>query len=846
MKKNNLLLFSFVFAAGIISFLFYNEKEISVETRSIVAKHTEKENDALEALQFLTTAAAFPNLDIPRDGYAKAYEFYKTKFSQSRLQVSFASAWKNVGPTNIGGRTLCVAINPADTSEVWIGSASGGLWKSNTGGIGQNAWTNISIGFPVLGVSSIAINPANPNEMFIGTGETYNYGSTYSGLVDRTTRGSFGMGILKSTDGGTTWTQSLNWTYQQNRGIWEIIFNPLNPSVLYAATTEGIYKSSDAGVTWTQSLNVKMAMDLAIDRIDTNIIYCGVGNLSSTGKGIYKTSNSGTSWNILTNGLPANTHLGRINITTYYNNPDILIAEINNDLNTVGFYESTNEGASWSSISPQDVATYQGWYAHGLLIKPGDPNRVLAGGVNVHSSFDGGQNFAQVSSWSSSGTDFVYADIHDIIVNPLDPDKVYIVCDGGLFRSNDFGTTFYECASGYVTTQYYIGSVSTQDSFPIMAGAQDRNSAVYYGNPNWVMVIGGDGSYNAIDPTDDNTIYGSWQYLNVMKSFDQGNNWNQVLSSSSSNSAFLAPFIICPSNPQIIYAGRTYIHKSTDGGGTWNTVGPNPLDNQNRVLTIAVSSTYPDSVCCATAASSGNNGDVFRSTNGGASFTNITNGLPTTRYLRRLTVDPTNSKIVYAAFSGFGGGHIYKSANAGNSWTDISASLPDLPFHCVAVDPLYPTIIYAGCDLTCFVSLDGGSTWSAFDTGLPEAVMIHDLVISTSDRKLVAFTHGHGVYKCDLATPTGMDEADTTFSDFTISPNPSNGIAFVNFISTHTASVEIYIYNLQGKIVKRISAETAAGRNSIRLDMEGLRSGTYLIQRKSENKINVKKIVLIK
>jgi photosystem II stability/assembly factor-like uncharacterized protein len=359
-------------------------------------------------------------------------------------------------------------------------------------------------------------------------------------------------------------------------------------------------------------------------------------------------------------------------------------------------------------------------------------------------------------------------------------------------------------------------------------------------------VIGGDGSYNAIDPTDDNTIYGSWQYLNMMKSTDQGNNWNQVLSTSSTAAAFLAPFVVCPSNPQIIYAGRQYIHKSIDGGGSWNTVGPNPMDGANMVLTIAASSSYPDSVYCATAATSGNNGDVFRSTNGGANFTNITNGLPTNRYLRRLAVDPTNSKIIYAAFSGFSGGHIYKSVNAGNSWTDISTTLPDVPFHCVCVDPLYPNIIYAGCDLMCFVSLDGGSSWSAFDTGLPEAVMVHDLVVSPSDRKLVAFTHGHGVYKCDLLLPNGTNENENNVSDIFVYPNPSRGNSFINFISAQKSSGEISVFDLEGKEVSTKEVEIAAGKNSLDVESGKLKAGVYLMQLKCGNKVSSEKFILLK
>src|SRR5436190_23637913 len=198
----------------------------------------ESRSESWAALQFLNNSRAYPYPDIPADGYHKAEVFYKTHFENQAARTSDerSSAWQSIGPNNIGGRTLAIAIDPTDTATIWLGSASGGLWKSTTSGVGLNAWTHIPTGFPVRGVTSIAINPNNHNEIYIGTGETYTYASSVNGLIQRPTRGSCGIGILKTTNGGVTWTQSLNWSYNSVRGVWDFKINTVNPNIVYAAT----------------------------------------------------------------------------------------------------------------------------------------------------------------------------------------------------------------------------------------------------------------------------------------------------------------------------------------------------------------------------------------------------------------------------------------------------------------------------------------------------------------------------------------------------------------------------------------------------------------------------------
>lgn len=824
-------------------FLFIKSTTINNDNRETFSSYKEPEREAYDALTFVSAANAFPNSDIPSDGYAKAWVKHRQILAAAK-PAGTRSGWETIGPNNIGGRTVSIAIDPVDTGIIWLGSASGGLWKSTKGGNGINAWTYISTGYPVLGVGAVSINPTNHDEMFIGTGETYSYGTSTSGLIDRTQRGSFGIGILKSTDGGSSWSMSLDWTYQQNRGVWDVLYNPLNTSILYAATTEGVYKSSDGGSTWINVLDKKMVMDLEIDHVDTNIIYAGVGNEDSADKGIYKTTNGGATWTLLTgNGLPAAyTNDGRITISTYDGDNHTVMALIANRYYTQGIYKSINQGQTWTLQTSYDIVSYQGWYAKGLLMKSNDASKVFAGGVNLFKSNNSGSSFSNING-------YVHSDIHGIISNPLDANKIYVITDGGLFRSNNFGQTFSDCNDGYVTSQQYIGSLSATNPDVGLAGLQDNSTIKYDGTNYWTSVIGGDGCYNAIDPNSDFVQYGLYQYLNVYKSTDQGYNWNNVYYSNSdplggNPAAFLAPFVMSFSNPSVLYGGSTTLIKSTNGGSSFFNQQPDPVDNGNYVLSIGVSKTNPDTMYFATAPSDTYPMHMFRSANGGATKTDISNGLPN-RYPMRITVSPENSSVVYAVFGGFGTGHLYKSINGGAAWTDISTDLPDLPFHCLAVDPLQPNNIYAGCDFTVYASTDGGQTWSTFADDLPEAVMIWDLVVSASDHMLYAFTHGHGTYKRDFL-PTGINDQAILVSTtrITVYPNPATNNITVTWNTDLKDPFVISLVDLKGNTVIYNTMPVTTLR-TLNLDITAVPNGSYLLKVEAPGIRKVQKVVVM-
>ncbi|MCX6351980.1 MAG: T9SS type A sorting domain-containing protein [Bacteroidetes bacterium] len=830
----------------ILVLLFINipkNKSASIHKKGGVEK---EETDAMDALQFMNTSRAFPYADIPEGAYKNAFDFYQKNYLNVRYKTNKAP-WKSIGPNNVGGRTLCITIDPKDTAVLWLGSASGGLWKSTTGGLGKNAWQYVSTGFPILGVSSIAIDPTNSKNMLIGTGETYSYGGSTNGLVYRPTRGTFGMGIYRTTDGGKTWSKSLDWSYQQNRCIWDIVINPKNSKMIYAATTEGVYKSTDGGTNWSSVLAEKMVMDLAIDKKDTNIVYACVGNVGTTTHGIYKTKNSGGAWAVLSNGIPKNSNTGRISISLYEKNNKVMMASVFNTYNTVGYYRSLDEGKTWKKTSSSDdIASYQGWYCKGLLMKADDSSQVLAGGVQLFYSSDFANSFSVYSY-------VVHSDIHDIISNPLDPDKIYCITDGGLFRTFTFNDQNYlDCNDGYITSQAYIGSVSRTDSTKMLIGLQDNNTYKADTGHYWFGVVGGDGCYNAIDNTDDVYQYAAYQYLNVYRSQNYGSNFSsQILSNNSSPTdttpaAFLAPFVLCPSDPNFIYAGDKGIIVSQDRGDNWSTNGKARLDSGNYIMAIGVSHTSTDTLYCGTAPwpAYPHRCKIFRSFDGSKTMKDITHNLPN-RYPRCICVSPFNNNEVYVAYSGFNTGHLFKTTDAGNNWVDVSTKLPNVPFHTVLPDPHHRNTIYAGCDFGIFMSTDTGNTWSLLQNGMPEICMVFDLQFSYSDTSLLAFTHGNGIYKRSMKENyfTGINTPKISPQNISVYPNPFSENVTVNLANMpHSKMVKITIYDFAGREFFHQDAMEEK-QNEYVVNTHRLPAGTYIISVVSGNQKYTAKIV---
>jgi len=860
MQKVKVIILSLILISGIVFYAKYAQKNISGnshETHTIKEKGPEEEEEnesgpsgAYESMQFLNQIRSYPDKDIPQDKFYKAFEHTKKEiqdFNTVHSQTNdAANFWQSMGPNNIGGRSLAIAINPIDTNIIYIGSASGGLWKSTTGGIGASAWTQINTGYPSLAVSSIAINKYFPNEIYIGTGENYGYQSSNAGLDNRLTRGMYGIGILKTTDGGNTWTKSLDWSYANQTGVWKVAYNPGFNGVLYAATSEGVYKFN--GGSWSKSLNVKMVMDLEVNPNDSNIVYASVGNLTNiaplTDIGIYKTTNAGANWVKLSGGLPT-IWTGKTTIEVFPGNPNIITASVANDLSYRGFYKSTNAGTNWTALSTSVPIGNQGWYNNGQIIKPDNANIILVGTINVEKSTNGGTSFSTKSDWSAwnegatppgqpeGPANFVHADVHYFATNPKDVNKVYVLADGGLYRSNDFGETFYSCNGGYVTSQFYNGfSNSFQDSTWCLGGMQDNRGAFFQGTNAWYKTFVGDGFWTAVNSSNDNICYIEYSYGAIYKSIDRGQNWDVIGPPNSGNAAsycFSAPYVSAKSNPNIMYVGGTGVYKSTAGGDSWQGPYGASVFGGNRLLSMAVSFTNPDTLYAGSAPSAATAG-VFKSVNGGLNWTNITGSLPN-RFVTDLTVNPNNSKEVVATFGGFGTGHVFRTTNNGDSWANISGNLPDAPHQCVVMDPLYTQNIYVGNDFGTYVTTNGGTTWYEYRTGMPYA-LVFDLTISYTNRKLRATTHGNGIWQRDLVqNPVSAGNSNTVVKNFKLYqnyPNPFNPSTKIKFDLNKPAFIDIKVYDLKGSEIKNIySRYEGTGNHEVNFDGSSLTSGVY-------------------
>ncbi|MGA2623190.1 MAG: T9SS type A sorting domain-containing protein [Bacteroidota bacterium] len=787
----------------------------------------EGETHAWEAFQWWYAQRALPDEMIPKGAFQKAAQYTRLSMSKEkprRLPSGASPSWTSLGPTNVGGRVLSLAVDPHNTNIVWAGSASGGLWKSATGGEGTNAWVLINTGFPVFSVSSIAIDTTNPNILYIGTGEISLYHRPLIGTPGA--RASYGMGVLKSTDGGSTWAQtSLTWTFSQITAVEKVVINPLNSRTLYAATSEGTFKTTDAGTTWSQVSSVLMAMDVAIDPVDTATLYIACGNLnSSPNPGLYKSTNAGASWAQLTNGLPS-VNFGRTSLAISPTNHQTVYAGISDASSSamIGLYNTTNGGASWIPSSTVNYVGSQGWYDNVIAVHPQSPDTVYCAGLDIYKATDGGATLVRKSDWGAGyiyqvppgGPEgpggYAHADHHAIAFDPTNPRIVYFGCDGGVFKSTDGGESFFGCNGGFVTTQFYGGFAnSSLDSVIALGGLQDNGALEYQGNDVWSKVAGGDGGWCAIDPTNDNIMYEEYIDLDISKSIDGGTSWFDI-SFGVTTANFIAPFVLCPSNPAVLYAGDTKVHKSTNGGASW-FVPSGPADlNGTPVSCIGVSWTSSDTLMAATGTGALGSFPVFQvfaSTNGGSNWVNVTGSLPN-RYPTQITYDPTNSSTVYMTYSGYGTPHVFKTTNLGQTWTNITSNLPDVPHQSIVVDPEEASNLYVGTDLGVFHSSDDGASWEDYNSGLPP-VMVLDLKVSNANGALRAATFGNGVFQRYLSRTSQLA---------LLSPNGGEYLAsgrteVIRWSETHLSLVRIEFSPDNGSHWSVVADSVAAGVGS--------------------------------
>jgi photosystem II stability/assembly factor-like uncharacterized protein len=807
--------------------------------------NSEKQSGAGLALDQWGMVRSYPYQNISSNSFSETYHNFKSGLALREAPLK--TNWTPIGPNNVGGRSLCLAFHPEKENILYAGSASGGLWVSHTMGKGEKAWNYVQTGFPVLGVASILINPKNPNIMYIGTGEVYNDRNSKPATYTRVTRGTYGIGILKSKDGGSTWEKCLDWSLDQLTGVQDLKFSPSNPDVIWAATTEGLYKTEDAGDTWELKHSVRMAVDVEISNLDPNVIYVSHGSLQDASfSGIYRSENGGISFQLLHNGIPTG-YTGKAKIAMSLDDPFTLYASVADERKSIGIFYTQDGGESWKMSNDRNIAKWQGWYSHDIAVKPGSIDEIVTVGIEVHTSANRGERLASPSSWEAGALGkipvggpegiadvYVHADIHAVYFNPHNSGETYYATDGGIFASTDPSISSFEGRNGgFQTSQFYANfSSSHQDPNFAIGGLQDNSTVIYEGDDAWIKRIGGDGMSTAINHLDDNIVYASRENLIILKSIDRGVTYSNIRPFDVINeeTSFNAPFELSPTDPNIIYAGAQKLYISENAGRSWSS--SDFVNGGNPILSIGASHVDPTTLYLSTAPVSSDKPGLFKTVDGGASFERIIE-LPD-RIVTDIVLHPTTDEIVYAVLSGFGTAHVYKSEDYGITWSPKGeGTIPDVPANTLEIDPFEPNHIYVGNDIGVYFSKDGGDTWEDYNEGLPDAILAMDLNISMSNKKLRVATHGNGVFEGDLVsqqTVTAVNELELykVVKKFSIFPNPVRSETSIIWELKQPADLNFELYDEIGRLIVRKHNQNDLGQVSFQ--MQNLPNGKYFLK----------------
>lgn len=671
------------------------------------------------------------------------------------------AGWTWLGPGNIGGRIRSILIHPNNPDVMWIGSVTGGIWKTTNGGL---TWAPLDDFMGNLSVTTMVMSPTDPNVIYAGTGEGVYLVSNVRDLIR-------GAGVFKSIDGGTTWSQ-LSFTANDDwYHVSRLAIHPTNGQILLAATSTGIWHSFDGGLTWTKQDPFGM---LDIDFDPTNGNKCIASG--SIGSGVRYSIDGGLTWNPAS-GIPLG---GRIEVAYAKSNPTTVYASVDNMGGEL--YVSNDGGQTFTlrntgqNFFTSGSGSGQGWYDNALWVDPTNSNTVIVGGIDLWRSTDGGATFTKISRWESAPHS-AHADHHVIVessqFNGATNRTVFFGNDGGLYRAVDVYTVsqfdgWTELNNNLGITQFYSGAGSIANG-RVIGGTQDNGTLRYTGNTEtWNTPFGGDGGWSAADPADPNYLYGEYIYLNVHRSsnggvsseYISGQFWNgsewawkdvpfQIPDAVNRNALFIAPFVIDPNNSNRILAGGASLWRTNDAktpntnaaGPSWALIGnPSP----GLISAIAIAKGNSDLIWIGY-----QNGDVYFTTNGttpAPSWTRVDTGLPN-RYCTRITIDPTNANRVYVTFGGFTPDNVWRTDDNGSTWSNITANLPNAPVRSLAVWERNPKNLYVGTEVGIFASADGGQSWSASNDG-PTNCSVDELFWMNDT--LVAATHGRGMFSIKI------------------------------------------------------------------------------------------------
>jgi hypothetical protein len=708
---------------------------------------------------------------------------------EARMQALSTTAWISIGPSPLAttspvdfnfvnsGRIAGVAAHPTDDNTIWIAAAGGGVWKTFDGG---HNWIPLTDTQETLSMGAIAVAQTDPTLVLAGTGEANN-----------TLDCNFGRGILRSTDGGSTWTLSkgpADVFYNTRTTCAKIAIDPTNANIAYAAMANngfngssavgsitGVYKSTDGGVTWANvsAANGKESnkpwSDLALDPNNTSNVYGAVGSIFGTANnGGYKSSNSGSTFNLLNAAnAPVGDTFGRMSLAISSNGNVLYMAAENKtsvNQHLARFVRSDNAGVSFTDLTAgtPNYMNEGGDYTQTLIVDPNSSAIVYAAGQRGPNSMlrsinsgvtwldisnDGAGPFTVTPHVDHHGADF------DATGHYLDGN------DGGLYLLENPSPVSWSNRNGNLSTIQFMG-IGLHPTNPnvAIAGSQDNGTELYTGNVVWLRTDGGDGGFAKFSSTAGNRVYhqipnGSAGTAFFKRSDDTGNTWvtkTTTISADVNVQNFYAPFSVDPGNGDRVIYGTNRVWETTDGGDTWtpiSVVGGNGFNSDGSFIdAIGIASSVTTTLYAATGGSFATSSKIFVTTNHGTSWTE--HDLPAgSGRVNDIAVDTSDAQVAYAVVNKFNGGHVFRTTNGGTSWTNISGNLPNMPVWSIQLDTTTtPTTILLGAEDGVYVSNDLGANWSRFGTGLPRA-QVFQIALNTTTHILAAATHGRGAWE---------------------------------------------------------------------------------------------------
>jgi photosystem II stability/assembly factor-like uncharacterized protein len=694
-----------------------------------------------------------------------------------------------IGPAATGGRIAdIVAVHEGQRLTIYIGSASGGVWKSVDSG---TTFKPIFDKQPSLSIGSLAIDPSNPQTVWVGTGESWVRNSV-----------SVGTGIYRSRDGGENW-EALGLADSEH--IARVVVHPKDSNTVFACalghlwnanTERGVFKTTDGGKTWNKVLyrnDSTGCAEMAMDPQDPSVLYAAMWDVrrephnfrsGGPGSGLFKSTDSGATWHELRKGLPEG-DLGRIGIAISPANHTRVYAVVEAK-NHTALFRSDDAGDIWAETNNSFNVSGRPFYFARLAADPKNADRLYKPGFFLTVSEDSGKSFSAAFSSTEGPGDAVHGDLHALWIDPDNPDQMLLGTDGGVYQSLD-RSAHWRFLNNLPVAQFYHVSADMADPYNVYGGLQDNGTWMgpsratdAIANRHWRSIGIGDGFWAFSDPSDPDYAYVEYQggmIARFRKSTGESRDIKPLPRPGEPEFRFNwnAPIHLSANHPGTIYLGGQFLFRSKDHGESWERISPDlttndparqhqemsgglTIDNSDAekfetIYTISESPKNGDVIWVGT-----DDGNVQVTRDGGKHWTNVAKdipGLPAGTWVSTIEASHFDPAVAYATFDGHAAGdmkpHVYQTKDYGKTWTSLTT--PELAgyAHVVRQDLVNANLLFVGTEFGLFLSIDSGAHWAQFKGSLPN-VAVRDIAIQSRESDLILATHGRGIYILDDLT----------------------------------------------------------------------------------------------